>query len=525
MSEDRSGPAAGGSGRWRGTAADNRPRIEVHPGEVDLLITQAEEALLETRGNVFQRGEHLVRPGQFQTFDANRKTIAVPTLQVLTSASLVGELSRAANWQKYDDRRQAWRIVDPPPAAVQGLLAGAGRWHLRSVAGVIACPTLRWDGTILSAPGYDPSTRLFYLPDRGLTFEDFKENPSRDDALAALEIFEDLLSEFPFVSDSDRAVALSAIISPVVLGTLDMVPIHAFTASTPGSGKTLLSDIVNTIVSGRRIPVMTVGHTEDETEKRLGSMLLAGYSLISIDNVLTEIGGSTLCQIGTSSIILIRVLGLTKMPECEFRGMVLANGNNLVIHADLVRRTLLARLDPGEERPELREFQANPLEIILADRGKYISAALTIVRAYIVAGSPTKMGPFGSFQEWSDKVRSALVWLGAGDPCETVREARESDPVLGTLRAVLKAWRSAFGDAPVTARSLVDTAVSGGVLADALSQIPDMRGGHDVVKLGYWLRKNKGRIVDGLRIAGAGVVHGGAAAWRCDEVRPKAGAV
>ncbi len=522
MSADRSDPLEG-NGRWRGTAADNRPEIKVLPGELDLVITKAERALLEAQSNVFQRGGQLVRPGQFDTSDASGRTIKAPSLQVLTNASLMEELSRAANWQKYDERRQAWRIVDPPPTAVQGLLARAGRWHLRSVAGVIACPTMRQDGTILFAPGYDPNTRLFYLPDRTLKFDKFNENPNRDDALEAIDILKELLSEFPFVSKSDgMAVALSAVISAVARGALGMVPIHAFTGTAPNSGKTLLCDIVSTIVSGRHCPVITAARSEEELEKRLGAMLLAGHSLISIDNVSTEISGDALCQIAERPSIRIRVLGKSETPECEFRGIVLANGNNLVVHGDLVRRTVVARLDPPEARPEMHKFKNKPLEKILEDRGKYIAAALTIVRAYRVADFPGKMNPIGSYREWSDNVRSSLVWLGVGDPWETTKEARESDPVLGVLRAVLKAWQGALGSAPVTARDLVDAAAHDGVLSDALLLVCSVRGECDVARLGYWLRKNKGRKVDGLRIAGAGVAHRGVAAWRCEETRPQA---
>ena len=99
-----------------------------------------------------------------------------------------------------------------------------------------------------------------------------------------------------------------------------------------------------------------------------------------------------------------------------------ATGNNITIVGDLCRRVILSNLDPEVERPELREFKGKPVEKILADRGAYIAACLTICRAYIVAGSPDQVKPLASFEGWSDIVRSALIWLGKTDPVDSMDE-------------------------------------------------------------------------------------------------------
>ena len=77
---------------------------------------------------------------------------------------------------------------------------------------------------------------------------------------------------------------------------------------------------------------------------------------------------------------------------------------------------------------------------MLADRGRYIAAILTIARAYRVAGSPGKLPPRLSFDEWSDNVRSALVWLGWPDPDESIKAVRAADPIGAKLHAVIAAW-------------------------------------------------------------------------------------
>jgi hypothetical protein len=121
--------------------------------------------------------------------------------------------------------------------------------------------------------------------------------PTKTDAEEALKTLDELLDGFPFCSDVDRAVALSAIISPIVRGALGMVPLHAFTAPAPGTGKSYIADVVSAIVSGRICPVATAGKTEEETEKRLGGLLMQGFPVIAIDNVSSGLGGDLLCQV------------------------------------------------------------------------------------------------------------------------------------------------------------------------------------------------------------------------------------
>ena len=79
-------------------------------------------------------------------------------------------------------------------------------------------------------------------------------------------------------------------------------------------------------------------------------------------------------------------------------------GNNLKLVKDLIRRVLLCSLDFLVERPELRDFAFDPVERVLADRGKYVAAIITIIRAYRAAGSPKVCGSLGSYQKWSEMV-------------------------------------------------------------------------------------------------------------------------
>ena len=83
---------------------------------------------------------------------------------------------------------------------------------------------------------------------------DIPERPSKDDALRALRLLNELLSGFPFVSPADKSVALSACITPVVRASMPVAPMHAVTAPKGGTGKSYLLDTVSTIATGELVP-------------------------------------------------------------------------------------------------------------------------------------------------------------------------------------------------------------------------------------------------------------------------------
>ena len=298
---------------------------------------------------------------------------------------------------------------------------------------------MRPDGSLLTAPGYDGVTRLLLVEPPPLPA--IPDCPTRQDALDALKLLEDLLKGFPFVDDVARAVALSALITPVVRGAFSVTPMHASRAPTPGSGKSFLWDVIAAVSSGQPMPVMSTGENTAETEKRLGAALLAGQPLISIDNISGELGGDALCQIIERPVVDIRVLGRSERVRIEARGTsVFATGNNFVVAGDACRRVIMTSLDAGVERPELRQFDFDPVARVLTDRGKYIAAALTICRAYFVAGRPRPAPKLASFEGWSDTVRSALIWLGKEDPVKSMEAAREEDPERIELIEMMQAW-------------------------------------------------------------------------------------
>jgi putative DNA primase/helicase len=65
--------------------------------------------------------------------------------------------------------------------------------------------------------------------------------------------------------------------------------------------------------------------------KRLGAIILEGAQTMSLDNCSHDIGGDLLCQITERPLVRIPILGKGEAPECEWRGTLFANGNNILV--------------------------------------------------------------------------------------------------------------------------------------------------------------------------------------------------
>jgi putative DNA primase/helicase len=190
---------------------------------------------------------------------------------------------------------------------------------------------------------------------------------------------------------------------------------------------------------------------------------------------------------------------------------VFANGNNAEVAADMTRRTIECRLDANMDTPETREFKANPLATITRNRGAYIAAALTVARAYIIAGRPERLSPLASYEAWSDLVRSALVWLGRGDPVASMGSLRSNDPIRQTRITVFSAWADELiRGAGYQTSELVTGANQRGEMSGelvrpklraALLEIGhDRHGGIEPRRIGKWLSKNENNVAASLKL-------------------------
>jgi hypothetical protein len=497
-----------------------KPVIRVVGGKLPDIVDQAESALIKGKAGLYQRGT-IVRPVPERIPAADKREATGYRLLQVQPLHLAETLTRAAWWERFDARSNDWKRIDCPPKIAQTLLQ-RGTWQLPWLAGHITAPTLRSDGSILDKPGYDEATQLLFDP-RGVEFPAIPVSPSRDDAIAALAVLKTLLAESAFITPAARSVALSAILTAAIRRSLPTAPMHGYSAPAAGSGKSYLVDVTSMIAAGHLASVISPGKSEEELEKRLGTALLAGDGLISIDNCESALGGEFINAVLTQQRVKVRILGQSVQAEVPSNALITATGNNLTVFGDMGRRVVLCTLDTKVERPELRKFATKPCDLVAADRARYVLAALTVLRAYHVAGRPPQTDPLASYEAWSGWVRDALVWLGQADPCETMDQLRKADPKRNAHAAVVEQWAKILGDRRVSTRDIITAATqppygksSSDVFGDdcheefreALLVVAGERGAINSRRLGTWLGAVKGKIVDGKKIVAAAMLDG-----------------
>jgi len=504
--------------------AYNRPTIRSVAGDLPAIVDRAEEALLAADLELYQRGPCIVRPGIVKVMTRRQNEVEARRLFEVGEQAMVEVMTSAAHWERFDARAEEWVTIDAPLKVARTYQQRCGHWKLPVITGLINSPTLRADGSVLARSGYDTQTGLL-LETGGLVFPPIPSSLDHTSAVAAANIILSLIDKFPFATSADKSVALSAILTSCVRQSLRTAPLHAFTAPVMGSGKSKLVDIACLIATGREAAVMSQGKTEEEFEKRIGALMLAGETMIPIDNCEAPLGGEYLCAVLTQTVARTRILGRSEAPELPTNTMITATGNNLRLTGDMTRRAVICRLDPQCERPELREFDRDPIAEIKADRPRYLIAALTVLRAFWQAGRPPQRPPLGSFEDWSRTIRDAVIWLGMDDPVDTMEALRSNDPMLDALSAVMANWADLLPAEKVSVREVIEKATdqmngTGGSVPypkmvfrhpdfrEALLAVAGDGGAINGRRLGRWLSGQESRIVDGRRFARATMARG-----------------
>ena len=422
-----------------------RPKIVV--GVDQHRVIDEADAALAADPDLFARGTMLVRVvpfiGRRKRLDLDRIG-GTPQIATVADATLSERLTQLAEWVKPGKNRNGADIdkpVSPPSYAVAGLLARKAWTRVRHLEGVVEAPTLRPDGTVIETPGWDEETGLLYAPNA--RFDPIPDRPTIDDARRAARMLLDLVADFPFVDDRHRAVWLAALLTMAARFAVDgPVPMFLFDANTPGSGKSKLCDLIAVIVAGRMMARAGYPSTNEEMEKVLLSVALAGDRMMLFDNIAGggTIGCASLDKTITSGSINGRPLGRSEWVTLAWTAVVFATGNNIAMAADALRRVCSARLESPDERPEeRRDFtigkscecgcEGDIVNHTRNARPALLAAALTILRAHAIAGRPEPFDmPPVDFYSWSKVIRAAVAWSTGIDPCSTRRDAVATDP-------------------------------------------------------------------------------------------------
>lgn len=349
------------------------------------------------------------------------------------------------------------KLVSCPPR-VQGMVAGIGGDQiLPPLESIIQVPSLRPDGTVIDVPGYDAATG-YYLASK-VRLSHLHPNPTKDNAIRARDFLRFIFGGndgeklgFPWHRPDEWIVPLALAMTAVCRPAFGNSPAFAIDASTPGSGKGKIVGLSSIIATGEEPARSGWPTVPEEQDKTLGGYAVASPPIIAFDNVRGAISNQCLENALTTPIYGFRVLGVHEIMMLPFRSIVTFTGNNLSFVGDMIRRIIIGRLEPQTEHPEkLRpeDFRIPFIEqFVRENRGKIVSAILTMVRAFFLAGMPDQGLRMGSFDRasgglgWIELIGGAIAWSGAGDITQfSGKENAEEPEEWAHVRTLLGHWR------------------------------------------------------------------------------------
>jgi putative DNA primase/helicase len=475
---------------------DTRPVIAYYEHSISDHVTAAMEHAFASGVPLYARGTTLFRlvaaaGGGVQLVEANEP-------------AMIEILSKLLLWVKPDGRAKAgFKPIHCPALVAKMALSRAGEWPFPQLRAIVSAPTMRKNGTIVSKPGFDAESGIYFYSDR--VWSVIPDHPTKQQAIEAIGALEWLISTFPFVGECDRSAALAMLLTALVRPSLRTAPMFGVNATAAGTGKSLIVDLASILSTGRVASVDKHYPDDEEMRKSLGARLMEGAAFINLDNVTGVIKSDFLCQVFTQEEISTRQLGASKMMKLPTSATICATGNSLRIGGDLVRRSVLVNLDAKTERPETRTFERNALKDASNYRDRLVTGGLTALRAFVVSGAAKVSPALGSFEEWSDIVRSCLVWLGYADPLSNADRMRDNDPARERASAILSALPLGKPFASSDISKMISEAANDPVdsrrhaqLYEALEEFLE-RGKLSSMKFSAYLGSREGQIFNGLR--------------------------
>jgi hypothetical protein len=365
-----------------------------------------------------------------------------------------------------------------------------------------AAPMFDYDGHLIDAQGYSERARAWTHYPPGFSCGKIPLRPLWRDVQHAVELFRDhLLIDFPFAAESDFAHTVAAILLPfcrrMVKGP---TPIHMIEATTQGTGKGLLANVIHMIAQGTVAPITTLDRNPDNVRKKITSILHKAQPIVLLDNLEGKIASPDLAAVVTSETWSDRILGQTAMIELPNHAVWLATANNASMNLDIARRCIRLRLESPVDRPYLRtDFKHDPLEEwVMKHRPELVRSCLTMIQYWIAQGRVQGESVLGSFVGWARTIGGILDAARIPGFLANQTEMYEiADSQTGDWREFIDIWWQSHGTEPTTVSDLR-------VLADEQNMIPSVLGDKaektQSQRLGKALLKLRGRIFGELQI-------------------------
>ena len=382
------------------------PSIKINYCKLEKISEDSFKALVRANDppRIFVMGGRLIR---LRSNENSRPIIDEVDVNILSY-----ELERAATFKK---RSNNMDVPTAPPTQILKDILSMVEWPgIPVLQGVIQAPVP--NGEILDKPGYDQVTKLYYLPSPDLKLPTIPVQPNDGDINKAKNFLREVIINFPFATEADFSNMLALLLTPLVRPAIEgPVPMAVISAPQKGSGKTLLGEICGIIATGHNPHMLQYSQSEEETRKKITAALRQGEPVIEFDNVRCIVDSGALASVLTSTEWSDRLLGRSENVRFPQKATWIANGNNLRIGDEFIRRCYPINLVPENSQPwRLDDFLHSPLTPwVRKNRGDLIWSILVLVRYWTCSGKPRfEEIALGNFTEWVAVIGGILINAG-----------------------------------------------------------------------------------------------------------------
>jgi hypothetical protein len=416
----------------------SRQRLDAGCGDLPLITGAALKALQDA--NVRERLFSFA--GGLSRLESNAAD-GTPTLARVGVDVLRYELARAADWYKRTDKHG--EQAAPPPDVVCKDLLATPEIPLPALSRITSAPVFAADGTMSTQPGYQPASRTYYSPAAGFTVPAVPDVPSDDEITEARRLLiDEMLCDFPFTTDAERAHAVALLVLPFIRELIDgPTPLFLIEKPAPGTGAGLLSDVLLYPMLGAPISTLTEAGSEEEWRKRITAKLLTAPTCVLIDNLRYRLDSAAVSAALTCRTWEDRRLGASEIGRAPVTCAWLATGNNPALSGEISRRTIRIRIDSHVERPWLRTgFRHADLRgWVRSNRARLAWSALVLGRVWIAAGRPLESATIGMFEEWARVTGGVLAVSGISGFLANLHEVYEQSDAEGAeWRVLIRRW-------------------------------------------------------------------------------------
>jgi hypothetical protein len=292
--------------------------------------------------------------------------------------------------------------VMPQETAAAILACDEARKSLPVITGLCGCPIIFGDGAIVGR-GFHQPTGLFITAG---------EMPIDMELQDAVELLQELVSEFAFQSPGDRSRALAAFITPAMkLGghLKKFVPADVAEADQSQSGKTYRQRLIAAVYNEN--PSLVTCRSSGgvgSMDESLAAQLIAGRPFIQFDNFRGRFDSPHAEALLTAEKSFpARVPFKPEVSIDPSRFFVMLSSNGVDTTRDFANRCSIVRNRKREGYKFKTYEEGDLLERVRAKQPEYLGAVFTVIKEWIGQGRNKTNDTRHDFREWAQ----TLDWI------------------------------------------------------------------------------------------------------------------